>query len=316
MLYWDSSHPTGVTIPLRQPNPPVYYNIPEKESPIMSGSQSPTSEMTIASSSSELSGEETLDPQEEKLNQQMSYLSFNQNMTGHTSNSTPNSQIENQYMKMTSQPYQYSTTQSAYYTWNGNSYDISSCPPQQNGENPSNLRQSQPCHTQYSGQSKPTQVNGHTNLQMAMTGNLNYQITGARSGLTGVSSDMTGTSGNCQIYPQTSQMSAPALLQNNIQVVTSQMTGQTGYPVTSVPTMYQTAVPYTTMTSPASPSVYPACQPVQYVIHYGNQTQPLQPGQYGNQTQPIQPGQHGNQAQPLQPGQYGYNLHHRNALVH
>lgn len=188
MLYWDSSHPTGVTIPLRQPNPPVYYNVPEKESPSMSGSQSPTSEMTLASSSSELSGEEA--GEQEDLSQQLASLSFNQAATA-------------QQEKTTGPQYQYSAAHSAYYTWNGTNYDISGSPAQHNGDQPTN-------RNQYIGQSK--QVNGHTNQQM--TGNLNYQMTMGRPGMTGSSSEMTGTGGNCQVYPQTSQMPQ----QNNIQV--------------------------------------------------------------------------------------------------
>ena len=67
MLYWDASHPTGISLPLRQPNPPVYFNLPAEDkeqtmavaggSPLMSGTQSPISEMTV--SSSDMSGEET-----------------------------------------------------------------------------------------------------------------------------------------------------------------------------------------------------------------------------------------------------------------
>jgi len=41
MLHWDQYHPVGQTIPLRQPNPPVYYNVP---SPNSSGLQSPGSD--------------------------------------------------------------------------------------------------------------------------------------------------------------------------------------------------------------------------------------------------------------------------------
>jgi len=41
MLHWDTHHPVGQTIPLRQPNPPVYYNVPSHAS---SGLQSPGSE--------------------------------------------------------------------------------------------------------------------------------------------------------------------------------------------------------------------------------------------------------------------------------
>jgi hypothetical protein len=94
MLYWDASHPTGISLPLRQPNPPVYFNVPgapppqDKDqaglasgSPMMSGTQSPTSEMTV--SSSDMSGEETGsfsgDTQEEKLSSQLAYMSLNQN---------------------------------------------------------------------------------------------------------------------------------------------------------------------------------------------------------------------------------------------
>jgi len=41
MLHWDTHHPVGQTIPLRQPNPPVYYNVPSHTS---SGLQSPGSD--------------------------------------------------------------------------------------------------------------------------------------------------------------------------------------------------------------------------------------------------------------------------------
>jgi len=41
MLHWDAYHPVGQTIPLRQPNPPVYYNVPSHNS---SGLQSPGSD--------------------------------------------------------------------------------------------------------------------------------------------------------------------------------------------------------------------------------------------------------------------------------
>jgi len=41
MLHWDMYHPVGQAIPLRQPNPPVYYNVPSHNS---SGLTSPGSE--------------------------------------------------------------------------------------------------------------------------------------------------------------------------------------------------------------------------------------------------------------------------------
>jgi len=37
-MHWDVAHPCGHSIPLRQPNPPVYYSLPNHD---MSGSQSP-----------------------------------------------------------------------------------------------------------------------------------------------------------------------------------------------------------------------------------------------------------------------------------
>ena len=77
MLYWDMNHPTGATIPLRQPNPPVYFNVPESPAS-MSGSQSPISEMTITSDLS--GGEESADyTTEDKLGQDMANLNLNNN---------------------------------------------------------------------------------------------------------------------------------------------------------------------------------------------------------------------------------------------
>ena len=45
LMHWDLAHPTGQPIPLRQPNPPVYYNVPpaNPEGSCQSGSQSPAS---------------------------------------------------------------------------------------------------------------------------------------------------------------------------------------------------------------------------------------------------------------------------------
>ena len=44
LMHWDLAHPTGQPIPLRQPNPPVYYNVPAPpEGSCQSGSQSPAS---------------------------------------------------------------------------------------------------------------------------------------------------------------------------------------------------------------------------------------------------------------------------------
>lgn len=46
LMHWDLAHPTGQPIPLRQPNPPVYYNVPPappETSSCQSGSQSPSS---------------------------------------------------------------------------------------------------------------------------------------------------------------------------------------------------------------------------------------------------------------------------------
>ena len=45
LMHWDLAHPTGQPIPLRQPNPPVYYNVPAppETGSCQSGSQSPAS---------------------------------------------------------------------------------------------------------------------------------------------------------------------------------------------------------------------------------------------------------------------------------
>jgi len=45
LMHWDLAHPAGQPIPLRQPNPPVYYNVPQApaEASCQSGSQSPAS---------------------------------------------------------------------------------------------------------------------------------------------------------------------------------------------------------------------------------------------------------------------------------
>jgi len=45
LMHWDLAHPTGQPIPLRQPNPPVYYNVPAppEQGSCQSGSQSPAS---------------------------------------------------------------------------------------------------------------------------------------------------------------------------------------------------------------------------------------------------------------------------------
>eukprot|EP00092_Neocalanus_flemingeri_P032994 GFUD01035882.1.p1 GENE.GFUD01035882.1~~GFUD01035882.1.p1 ORF type:complete len:303 (+),score=85.90 GFUD01035882.1:234-1142(+) len=52
MLHWDTHHPGGQTIPLRQPNPPVYYNVPSHTN---SGLQSPGSDGSSMSESSSMS---------------------------------------------------------------------------------------------------------------------------------------------------------------------------------------------------------------------------------------------------------------------
>jgi len=52
MLHWDTHHPVGQTIPLRQPNPPVYYNVPSHTS---SGLQSPASQTSCMSDGSSMS---------------------------------------------------------------------------------------------------------------------------------------------------------------------------------------------------------------------------------------------------------------------
>jgi len=49
MLHWDTHHPVGQTMPLRQPNPPVYYNVPSNTS---SGLQSPASDGSYLSDNS------------------------------------------------------------------------------------------------------------------------------------------------------------------------------------------------------------------------------------------------------------------------
>ena len=55
MMHWDMAHPAGQPIPLRQPLPPVYYNVPPPADNTPSGSQSPTS-MSCSDLSSEDSG--------------------------------------------------------------------------------------------------------------------------------------------------------------------------------------------------------------------------------------------------------------------
>jgi len=51
MLHWDTHHPVGQTMPLRQPNPPVYYNVPSNTS---SGLQSPASDGSCMSENSSI----------------------------------------------------------------------------------------------------------------------------------------------------------------------------------------------------------------------------------------------------------------------
>lgn len=59
MLHWDNHHPGGQIIPLRQPNPPVYYNVPGSGSSNSSGLQSPASEGgSCMSESSSTSGDQ------------------------------------------------------------------------------------------------------------------------------------------------------------------------------------------------------------------------------------------------------------------
>jgi len=79
MLHWDTFHPVGQTIPLRQPNPPVYYNVP---SPNSSGLQSPGSD------GSSMSCSDISEDQEEANNhghmvhgQNVCYFQPNPNMT-------------------------------------------------------------------------------------------------------------------------------------------------------------------------------------------------------------------------------------------
>jgi hypothetical protein len=57
LMHWDVAHPAGQPIPLRQPNPPVYYTVPEELQ--ASGSQSPAMSCSDLSSedSSELGGQ-------------------------------------------------------------------------------------------------------------------------------------------------------------------------------------------------------------------------------------------------------------------
>ena len=46
MLHWDCHHPGGRVVPLRQPVPPVYYNLPPSHN--SSGLQSPNSSEGVA----------------------------------------------------------------------------------------------------------------------------------------------------------------------------------------------------------------------------------------------------------------------------
>jgi len=67
MLHWDNHHPGGQILPLRQPNPPVYYNVPTNSvgsSNASSGLQSPASEGgSCMSESSSTSGDQELEQQ-------------------------------------------------------------------------------------------------------------------------------------------------------------------------------------------------------------------------------------------------------------
>jgi len=64
MLHWDNQHPGGQILPLRQPNPPVYYNVPPSGSGNSSGLQSPASEGgSCMSESSSTSGDQESDGQ-------------------------------------------------------------------------------------------------------------------------------------------------------------------------------------------------------------------------------------------------------------
>lgn len=68
MLHWDCSHPGGEIVPLRQPVPPVYYNVPPSQN--SSGLQSPASEGSGSiSESSSTSG----DQDQEQLSPQLYY---------------------------------------------------------------------------------------------------------------------------------------------------------------------------------------------------------------------------------------------------
>jgi len=53
MLHWDNHHPTGHIVPLRQPNPPVYYNVPAANTSVPSVHSSGTSSGLQSPSSSE-----------------------------------------------------------------------------------------------------------------------------------------------------------------------------------------------------------------------------------------------------------------------
>lgn len=67
MLHWDNHHPGGQILPLRQPNPPVYYNVPTDSvgsSNASSGLQSPASEGgSCMSESSSTSGDQEMEHQ-------------------------------------------------------------------------------------------------------------------------------------------------------------------------------------------------------------------------------------------------------------
>ena len=158
MLYWDASHPTGISLPLRQPNPPVYFNLPAEDkeqtmavaggSPLMSGTQSPISEMTV--SSSDMSGEETGgsrdNSHDDQLASQLAFMSLNQN-----------------YIQQQQQ--QYIQQGGGYHPHSPSLHMGTNCHPLSSNGHPMQLSNGHPLHMS-NGQQHPMGSNGHT-MQMS-----------------------------------------------------------------------------------------------------------------------------------------------------
>merc|ERR1719341_1590284 len=310
MLYWDMNHPTGATIPLRQPTPPVYFNVPESPAS-MSGSQSPISEMTITSDLS--GGEESADyTAEDKLGQDMANLNLNnnntvnQNMQPHHHNSNMNHNTKINMNLHNSQLYQNSNngmftpqnqnvTAAAplhHHQINGGKVMANGFYPTEQEEIESNQQQQQQQQQQHQQQQQQQQyVSTESSAAFnAAAGHMQYtqtnQFTPQHQKLMQVP-----TSPNTVSYPVTAAYpTAPCS--------PSSYPPTYGYPVNqpAMAPVYSNGVPMTA--AAGQPVMYTSGgqQPGQYMVHYGG-------GSNMNQ-------QH---QQPPQHVIYDYNLH---TMVH